>query len=324
VCLVPETAEEREPVKLLCTMHMYSWCFGSTFGKLSAVTTMSFAQVDVFGADPLSGNPLAVVLDADPLSDRVMGGVAREFNQSETTFVLAGAAAGVTRRLRSFTASGDEVTGAGHNALGAWWWLAESGRIGTGSFTQKLGGAVLDIEIHRDAGRLQVAMRQGPGRVVGEIASLSLAGPLGLEPSALAAEPARVVSTGVAHLLVAARDRAIVDTAHPDPSALLQVLHDAGAQGCYLYAAGPAEIAYARFFNPTVGLWEDAATGSAAGPLAWLMSAGGSTQLTVEQGHAIGRPSRLRLTVEDGNVTLLGSAALFAEGQIHVSDGGDW
>ena len=124
------------------------------------MTTMSFAQVDVFGADPLSGNPLAVVLDADPLSDRVMARVAQELNQSETTFVLAGAAAGVTRRLRSFTASGDEVTGAGHNALGTWWWLAESGRIGTGRFTQKLGGAVLDIEIHRDAGRLQVAMRQ--------------------------------------------------------------------------------------------------------------------------------------------------------------------
>jgi trans-2,3-dihydro-3-hydroxyanthranilate isomerase len=288
------------------------------------MTSLLFVLVDVFGATPLSGNPLAVVLDADPLSDAVMRRVSQEFNQSETTFVLAGADASVTRRLRSFTARGDEVTGAGHNALGAWWWLAESGQVTTGDFTQQLGGAVLDVSIRHDAGRLQVAMRQGPGSLVNEVAASTVAAPLRLDPAELAAGPARVVSTGASHLLVAARDRDAVDAADPAASALLEVLRDAGAQGCYLYAVGPPETAYARFFNPTVGLWEDPATGSAAGPLAWLLSGGGSTRLTVDQGRAIGRPSSIQVHVNNGEVTLLGSAALFAEGRIHVpDDGGD-
>jgi trans-2,3-dihydro-3-hydroxyanthranilate isomerase len=142
-------------------------------------------------------------------------------------------------------------------------------------------------------------------------------------PAQLTAEPARVVSTGAAHLLVAARERAAVQAARPEPSALLHVLRNAGAQGCYLYATGPHNTAHARFFNPTVGLWEDAATGSAAGPLSWLLCGGRSGRLTVEQGHAIGRPSRIELRVDDGQVTLLGSAALFAEGHIHIPNQGD-
>ncbi len=286
--------------------------------------TLSFAIVDVFAVAPLAGNPLAVILDGDPIPEAVMPRIAQEFNQSETTFVLSSAEPRATWRLRSFTARGDEVTGAGHNALGAWWWLAQSGRVGTGDFTQELGGDLGDLTIRRHADdTLQVAMHQGPGSTAGEVASSSLAAPLGLTPARLTPEPARVVSTGAAHLLVAARDRAAVQAARPEPSALLDVLRNAGAQGCYLYATGPGNTAHARFFNPTVGLWEDAATGSAAGPLSWLLCGGRSGRLTVEQGEPIGRPSRIELRVDDGQVTLLGSAALFAEGRIHIPKPGD-
>jgi trans-2,3-dihydro-3-hydroxyanthranilate isomerase len=288
------------------------------------VTALSFALVDVFAAAPLSGNPLAVISDADLIPESVMPRIAQEFNQSETTFVLSSTEPCATRRLRSFTARGDEVTGAGHNALGAWWWLAQSGRVATGDFTQELGGGLGDLTIRRTADNtLQVAMRQGSGSIAGEVASSALAAPLGLVPGQLTSEPARVVSTGATHLLVAARDRAAVQAARPERSALLDVLRNAGAQGCYLYATGPGDTAHARFFNPTVGLWEDAATGSAAGPLSWLLCGGGSGRLTVEQGDAIGRPSRIELRVDDGQVTLLGSAALFAEGHIHIPRQGD-
>jgi trans-2,3-dihydro-3-hydroxyanthranilate isomerase len=288
------------------------------------VPTLSFALVDVFAVTPLSGNPLAVIPNADPIPEAVMPRIAQEFNQAETTFVLSSAEPRATRRLRSFTARGDEVTGAGHNALGAWWWLAQSGRVATGDFTQELGGGLGDLSIRRNADdTLQVAMHQGPGSIASEVPSSTLAAPLGLVTAQLTAEPARVVSTGAAHLLVAARDRAAVQAARPERSALLDVLRNARAQGCYLYATGPGDTAYARFFNPTVGLWEDAATGSAAGPLSWLLCGGRSGRLTVEQGDAIGRPSRIELRVDDGQVTLLGSAALFAEGQIHIPKQGD-
>ena len=111
-----------------------------------------------------------------------------------------------------------------------------------------------------------------------------------------------------------------MDRAAPHAPALKRVLAEAGAEGCYLYALDGPEP-YARFFNPTVGLWEDPATGTAAGPLAWwLVESGALTGpgVEIEQGHALGRPSRLRLRVAGTAVTLSGGAVLAAEGRIHV------
>ena len=79
-----------------------------------------FYFVDVFAARPLTGNPLSLVPDADGLDEVQMRAIAREFNQSETTFLLRPSLPGATVRLRSFTPAGVEVGGAGHNALGAW------------------------------------------------------------------------------------------------------------------------------------------------------------------------------------------------------------
>jgi predicted PhzF superfamily epimerase YddE/YHI9 len=92
--------------------------------------SVPFAVVDVFADAPLVGNALAVVTDAEGLEESVMRAVAREFNQSETTFVLPATQPGATWRLRSFTPAGAEVVGAGHNALGAWWWLADGRTAG--------------------------------------------------------------------------------------------------------------------------------------------------------------------------------------------------
>jgi trans-2,3-dihydro-3-hydroxyanthranilate isomerase len=91
--------------------------------------SLPFFLVDVFADAPLTGNPLAVVADADDVDEDLMRAIAREFNQSETTFVLASTRQRVAWRLRSFTPVGVEVGGAGHNALGAWWWLAAAGRL---------------------------------------------------------------------------------------------------------------------------------------------------------------------------------------------------
>lgn len=83
-------------------------------------TTLAFALVDVFSDVPLAGNPVAVVSGADAVPVETMRRIAREFNQSETTFVLPPTRADATFRLRSFTPTGSEVFGAGHNTLGAW------------------------------------------------------------------------------------------------------------------------------------------------------------------------------------------------------------
>lgn len=281
--------------------------------------TLRFALVDVFADTALTGNPLAVVDGGEGLSDDVLADVAREFNQSETTFILPGTGS-ATRRLRSFTTGRAEVGGAGHNALGAWWWLAHDGQVEPGDHVQSIGGEDLPLRIERDGERLLVAMRQGtPVPAERSVAAATVAAPLALEPGDIGA--GRVVSTGTPHLLVPASSREVVDRAAPHAPALKQLLADAGAEGFYLYATDGGPEPYTRFFNPTVGLWEDPATGTAAGPLAWWLVESGALpgpEVAIEQGHAMGRPSRLRLRVEGAAVTLSGSAVLAAEGQIHI------
>ena len=92
--------------------------------------SLAFHFVDVFAVAPLTGNPVVVVEDADEVPIRLLQQIAREFNQSETTFLLTPTCAGADWRLRSFTPAGVEVFGTGgHNTLGAWWWLADSGKL---------------------------------------------------------------------------------------------------------------------------------------------------------------------------------------------------
>src|SRR5262249_16070855 len=126
---------------------------------------VAFALVDVFTETPLGGTPLALVPDAESLYADLMGRGAREFNQSETTFLLPPTRPKADWRLRCFTPTGAEVFGAGHNALGAWWWLAEAGRLSRGrtAFAQELGDAVLPVEVAwGPEGPEAVVMTQAP------------------------------------------------------------------------------------------------------------------------------------------------------------------
>jgi trans-2,3-dihydro-3-hydroxyanthranilate isomerase len=292
-----------------------------------------FYLVDVFAERPLTGNPLALVAQAELLDEPLLRAVAREFNQSETTFLLPPTAAGATWRLRSFTPSGAEVVGAGHNALGAWWWLANEGNLelsgGAGQFAQQLGDRVLPVEVVADDhGRpAAVVMDQAPprfGATVPQMAALAAA--LGLTLEELRRDlPAQVVDTGAAHLLVPVVNRTAVDRAQPDAEALLEQLAAVAGQGCYVYSLDPLSpdaTAYTRFFNPTVGIWEDPATGSAAGPLACLLVAhavvADRKRVLIEQGHALGRPSRLQIDADGDRVRLSGAGVVVAEGVLRL------
>ncbi|MGV1832782.1 PhzF family phenazine biosynthesis protein [Agrobacterium vitis] len=263
--------------------------------------------IDVFADAPLTGNPLAVVQGADELTDDGMRRIAGEFNQAETTFIVRSERA--DWKLRSFTASGAEVFGAGHNALGAWLWLGEHGDLGSlaiaRTFQQEIGQDVLPIELELIGGRVHGRMRQAPLRLsepLNDVAPLAEA--LGLGHSDILSEPPpRPADTGAAHLMVRVRHAAKVDAARPDAGKLLAVLKKTAAEGCYIYAfdADAPSTAYARFFNPTVGLSEDSATGTAAGPLAAYLSATGhlaNSELAIEQGTKMGRPSILRIRLK--------------------------
>ncbi len=294
---------------------------------------LKFYWVDVFAAAPLQGNPLSVVMDADALDEATMKRIAREFNQAETTFILKPTRANATYRLRSFTAPGVEVFGAGHNALGAWWLLCAGGFVRGGdpqaTFHQEIGGDVLPVDAAYEGGVVQrIVMKHAApvfGNEVTDAAALAQA--LGLEAADidLSRVPAQVVSTGAGHLLVPVRDRRAVERANPDSARLYSLLHAAGGEGCYVFATDPVDpssIAYARFFNPTAGIVEDSATGTAAGPLSVQLVTRGIAKegatLVIEQGYAMGRPSLLALTVKGNDVRLAGRGVIAAEGVLRL------
>jgi trans-2,3-dihydro-3-hydroxyanthranilate isomerase len=293
-------------------------------------TRIEFALVDVFATAPLTGNALAVVPDADELDVPTMQAVAREFNQSETTFLCTPDLPGPTWRLRSFTPAGHEVGGAGHNALGAWLWLAHAGRVGGGTFTQQIGSAVLPVEVAVAAGEpARVTMDQSAPRFERVLDRRGeLAAALGLAEDDLAPDrPAQVVSTGAGHLLVPLASRDAVDRVTVDTGRLTTSLASVGGEGCYVFttAAGDPDDgahAYARFFNPTMGIVEDPATGTAAGPLAAYLTAHGDVRadrpVLVQQGDATGRPSRLRVDVGGDRVRLSGTGLVVGAGHLTV------
>jgi trans-2,3-dihydro-3-hydroxyanthranilate isomerase len=279
-----------------------------------------FYFVDVFTDTPLAGNPLAVVADCEFLDDAAMKRIAREFNQSETTFVLPPTRAEAAWRLRCFTPTGFEAFGAGHNALGAWWWIAEAGRVpledGRNQFHQELGDRVLPVDVIASEGRpLQIVMTQTApqlGAILRDDAELAAA--LGLEQTDLGPLSKQVVSTGAPHMLVHLRDRAAIERAKPDAARLATLLRSVGGQGCYLFCLDPL---IARFFNPVAGIPEDPATGSAAGPLAAFLIANkvvDTETVVVGQGHALDRPSRIEVRVRGDKVEIAGRCVVTAHG----------
>jgi trans-2,3-dihydro-3-hydroxyanthranilate isomerase len=304
------------------------------------MTNVEFFFVDVFTCEPLAGNPLAVVPDADALTDDEMRRLAREFNQSETTFVMKPSRTDADWRLRFFTTTGEEVYGAGHNALGAWWWLADSWRLPVPadidrsrprvlSFAQEIGQRVLPVDVLFESGQPSaVGMTQTAplfGRVHRDPARLASALRIRQEELVVDRLEPQVVSTGVAHLMVAVSDRATVARVRPDGDELVSAVRAVDGQGCYVFALDPidpAATAHARFFNPGIGIAEDPATGSAAGPLACYLTSRGvvaaGKTVIVEQGHLAGRPSRIEVRVDGERVQVWGSAVVVGRGRMTI------
>ena len=293
----------------------------------------AFSLIDVFADEPLTGNPLAVVADAEGLDEATMGRIAREFNQSETTFLLPPTRREAFVRLRCFTPTGVEVFGAGHNALGAWWWLADGGKLGDVAngvtLQQEIGDRILPVEIVANGGQLAaISMTQAaPEFLAIHQDQEALATALGVKAEDVGIDglQPQVVSTGAAHLLVPARRRSVVEGARPEAELLAAQLRAVAAQGCYLFSLDPFDrraTAHARFFNPTVGIWEDPATGSAAGPLAAQLVAHGMAkdgdEVIVEQGYAVGRPSRIHVRVQGSNIQVRGRGVVVAEGTLRL------
>jgi PhzF family phenazine biosynthesis protein len=292
----------------------------------------NFVLVDVFTRWPFAGNQLAVIPDAQGLGDDQMQAIAREFNYSETTFILPARQAKAAWRLRSFSPTA-EVFGAGHNALGAWWVLAERGRLDLSApFTtlwQELGGKSLPVGIYSEAGKpLRVSMTQGEPRFGDKLTDLTaLARALSLDSSDFEIDglEAQAVSTGAMHLLVPVRSRPTLERVRVDAQALIMIARPLGCQGCYLFCLDTHEqgtAIRARAFFPGIGISEDPATGSAAGPLgAYLASRNLIAEdvwAVIEQGVEMGRPSRIEVRVQGRQVEVAGRSVIVADGTMSL------
>jgi PhzF family phenazine biosynthesis protein len=186
----------------------------------------------------------------------------------------------------------------------------------------------LPVEIQFHQGQLKgVQMGQQPavfGATIDNTADLAIA--LSISRSELHNDlRPQVVSTGVAHLLVPVRNLAVINRIHPNSELLLRTLKIVGAQGCYVFTLEtiePDATAHARFFNPTAGISEDPATGSAAGPLGcYLISykvAGLNEKIVVEQGYSMGRPGRINVHVQADKVQISGTAVTSADGILYI------
>lgn len=296
-----------------------------------------FVLADVFTATPFGGNQLAVFTDARGLSAAEMQTLARELNFAESSFVLPPDMPGAVKRVHIFT-PGLEMPFAGHPTIGTTYVLARerliplAGAETTAQLQLNIGLTPVTI-IAPDGEPAFVWMQQRPAEfgAVWEDAT-PLAQALGLELEDVdSGFPIQIVTTGVPYLIVPLRSLDAVRRARPGGEALRDLLTRASVGQpvpvcAYLFAretAAPGHAAHARMFNQSpVDAPEDAATGSAAGPLgAYLLRnrivpAG---RLIVEQGYALGRPSLIHVEVnEQGKIAVGGQSVIVGEGVMHL------
>jgi trans-2,3-dihydro-3-hydroxyanthranilate isomerase len=261
--------------------------------------SLPYEVVDVFTATPYTGNPLAVVLDAEGLPDAALQAIAREFNLSETTFPMPSTSG--TYRVRIFTPTG-ELPFAGHPSVGTAHTLARLGRIQPGEVVQECGAGLLPIQVD-PAGAVLAGGTPSVG--ADEVDPGPYLAAVGLTLADLAPYPVRRCSVGLGVLFLPVRAGA-VSRARLDLAALAAT---GLADNLSVFAWDAATAtAHTRVFAAAFGVPEDPATGSAALAFGvWLASAGlaaeGTTPYTVRQGAELGRPSTM-----NGTVTVTGGA----------------
>ena len=288
-----------------------------------------FVIADVFTARGFAGNQLAVLPRAEGLSGQAMQRIAREFNFAETTFVLPASEPRYARRVRIFTPRA-ELPFAGHPIIGTAAVLARLGIVdtpgGKASIVLELGiGPVpVEVELGTEAVRAQFTVDKPVELAPDKPDPAHCAAALSLPRSAVL--DAWYAGSGVRFCFVRLQDKAAVDKATLDRGPWGKHFGAAWTSNFYLFA-GDAKP-YVRMFAPTLGVDEDPATGSGAVALAGVLAsrlpaADGTFRWEIDQGVAMGRPSRIEASAEKrgGKVTkihIAGSAVLVAQGEIEA------
>jgi trans-2,3-dihydro-3-hydroxyanthranilate isomerase len=277
-----------------------------------------YVTVDVFTDRAFGGNPLGVVLDAEGLSTAQMLSIAREFNYSETTFVLPPRGAGHDAEVRIFTVN-SEIPFAGHPNVGTAYVLASRAKAAPAQLTFEEKAGLVPVEILITQGKVTGAELTAPQPLkrLTEVPVEEAAACLSLSPADVRTDrhSPHVISVGLPFLIVELSSRAALMRARPNANAFARVFPLDESDAVHFYtrdvpqAEQPLDL-QARMFHPgSSGLSEDPATGSAtaaaAALLASLNGAGdGELRLRIGQGFDMGRPSLLltRVVKQGGQI----------------------
>jgi trans-2,3-dihydro-3-hydroxyanthranilate isomerase len=275
-----------------------------------------YAIADVFTDTPLQGNQLAVFTDGRGLADGQMQRAARELNLSETVFFLPPELGGDVR-IRIFTPS-TELPFAGHPVLGSAYLAGEL--LHAAAVRLETGAGVVPIELRREGGQIVDGRMEQPIPAWAPYEHPErLLAALGVAASGL---PVDAYRNGPRHVYVALDDEAAVAALRPD----LRALGGLGEIGVSCFAGGGRRWK-TRMFAPALGVPEDPATGSAAGPLAIHLARHGRTgfgeEIEIRQGAEIGRPSVLYARADGSadrieRVIVGGSAVVVARGEYRL------
>ncbi|HEY7844198.1 MAG TPA: PhzF family phenazine biosynthesis protein [Bradyrhizobium sp.] len=288
-----------------------------------------YVTVDVFTDSPFGGNPLAVVLDAGGLSTAQMQSIAREFNYSETTFVLPPRDAAHDAEVRIFTVN-NEIPFAGHPNVGTAYVLASRAKTPPARLLFEEKAGIVPVEIVSERGKVMSTELTAPQALqwLTQVSAEQAAGCLSLSAGDVKTDRhvPHVVSVGLPFLVVELASREALKRAKPNADAFARTFPAVGSDAVYFYTRdvpaneAPCDV-QARMFHPgSSGLSEDPATGSATAAAATLFAeldgmSDGELKLTIGQGFDMGRPSLLltRVRKQGGKVVSahVGGACVF-------------
>ena len=293
---------------------------------------LPYVVADVFTNKSYSGNPLAVVFTEGNLELAQYEHIAREFGYSETSFVYYSPAQQALN-VRSFTPTGFEVHGAGHNLLGAVCAALLNGvdifrEQGEDTFViMKEARIPVTVVTENPAQSPSVKMKQGSAVIGNTVPVELIADALGLIIKDIGFQKLfpTIVKTEVAHIMVPIVNRATLNNIKRDSKKLVEISKQFEFEGFYCFAftnADDPQVVESRFFNPLIGIDEDAATGTAAGPLAGFLAINHlikpNTTYQILQGVQLNQPSTIEVMVRDTDVLVGGSSVITMRGEIYL------
>ncbi|HEX2631122.1 MAG TPA: PhzF family phenazine biosynthesis protein [Chitinophagaceae bacterium] len=295
-----------------------------------AKRNLKYSILDVFSTQRYKGNPLSVVYTDGDLALQEYENIAREFGYSETSFIYYSPGRKALQ-VRSFSPTGFEVDGAGHNLLGA---VLAALIKGMNIFQEQTGDpyvimkqAAIPLFIQQNETAIPVVqMQQRPASAGKEIDVAIIAPALGIAPPDISANsfPPTIVQTEVAHCMIHVNDVSVLNKINTDNKSLIAISKQYGFEGYYAFALTPEKdhVAESRFFNPLIGIEEDAATGTAAGPLAGILQSkrliNKNESYQILQGVQLNQPSLIEVKVTDKGVLVGGTAVITMEGELSL------